>query len=81
MKSLWTFDPDLRAFELEDRILPDITNLGVIVLTTGGHVLVDSSPGVVACRPVLSGLRPADRARATRLRNAWRTIWRPGELH
>ena len=48
MKSLWTFHPDLHACELEDRILPVIANLGVIVLTTGGYVLVIPSPGVVA---------------------------------
>ena len=48
MKSLRKFHPDLQACELEDRLLPVIANLGVIVLTTGGYVLTIPSPGVAA---------------------------------
>src|SRR5271155_973064 len=33
------FHPDLQACELEDRLLPVIANLSVIVLTTGGYTL------------------------------------------
>ncbi len=45
MKPLWKFHPDLQACELEDRLLPVIANLGVIVLTTGGYVLMIPFPG------------------------------------
>jgi hypothetical protein len=45
MNALWKFHPDLQACELEDRILPVIANLGVIVLTTGGYVLLTPNPG------------------------------------
>jgi hypothetical protein len=45
MKPLRKFHPDLQACELEDRVLPVIANLGVIVLTTGGYVLMIPSPG------------------------------------
>ncbi len=45
MKSLRKFHPDLQACELEDRVLPVVANLGVIVLTTGGYVLMIPFPG------------------------------------
>jgi hypothetical protein len=48
MKSLRKFSIDLQACELEDRILPVIANLGVIVLTTGGYVLMTPYPGAAA---------------------------------
>jgi hypothetical protein len=48
MNSLRKFHPDLHACELEVRLLPVISNLGVIVLTTGGYVLMIPSPGVAA---------------------------------
>jgi hypothetical protein len=48
MNSLRKFHPDLHACELEDRVLPVIANLGVIVLTTGGYVLTIPFPGVAA---------------------------------
>ena len=38
------FLPDLRTCELEDRLLPAIANVGVIVLTTGGYVPLVPSP-------------------------------------
>jgi hypothetical protein len=40
MKALWNYRPDLRACELEDRLLPAILDLGATVLTTGGYVLL-----------------------------------------
>jgi hypothetical protein len=46
MKPLRKFHLDLQACELEDRVLPVIANLGVIVLTTGGYVLMIPSPGI-----------------------------------
>ena len=36
MNSLRKLHLDLQACELEDRLLPVVANLGVIVLTTGG---------------------------------------------
>ncbi len=48
MKPLRKFSLDLQACELEDRILPVIANLGVIVLTTGGYVLMTPYPGAAA---------------------------------
>ena len=45
MKSFRKFHPDLPACELEDRVLPVVANLGVIVLTTGGYVLMIPFPG------------------------------------
>jgi hypothetical protein len=41
------FHPDLQACELEDRLLPVIANLSVIVLTTGGYALLIPSPGAL----------------------------------
>ena len=40
MNSLRKLHLDLRACELEDRLLPVVANLGMIVLSTGGHVLL-----------------------------------------
>jgi hypothetical protein len=48
MNPLRKFHFDLRACELEDRLLPVIANLGVIVLTTGGYVLMIPYPGAGA---------------------------------
>jgi hypothetical protein len=48
MKPLRKFHPDLQACELEDRLLPVIANLGVIVLTTSGYVLMIPFPGAAA---------------------------------
>jgi hypothetical protein len=45
MHALWKFRPDLHACELEDRLVPVIPNLSVIVLTTGGYVLMIPFPG------------------------------------
>jgi hypothetical protein len=39
------FHPELQACELEDRLVPVISNLGTIVLTTGGYVLLNPFPG------------------------------------
>jgi hypothetical protein len=38
MRARWNYRPDLRACELEDRLLPVTSSLGAIVLTTGGNV-------------------------------------------
>jgi hypothetical protein len=46
MKPLRKFYPDLQACELEARLLPVIANLGVIVLTTGGYILMIPSRGL-----------------------------------
>jgi hypothetical protein len=43
--------PDLRACELEDRLLAVTPNLGAIVLTTGGYVLLLSPFPVIAADP------------------------------
>ena len=48
MNPLRKFHPDLQACELEDRLLPVIANLGVIVLTIGGYVLLTPFPGASA---------------------------------
>ena len=40
MKALWNYRPDLRACELEDRLVPAIPDLGATVLTTAGYVLL-----------------------------------------
>ncbi len=39
---------DLQACELEDRLLPVIANLGVVVLTSGGYLLMIRHPTAVA---------------------------------
>jgi hypothetical protein len=51
MKALLKYRPDLRACELEDRLVPVIPNLGATVLTTGGYVLLLSPFPVVASSP------------------------------
>ena len=43
--------PDLRACELEDRLLPVTPNVGAIVQTTGGYVLLLSPFPVIAADP------------------------------
>jgi hypothetical protein len=48
MKPLRNFHPDLQICELEDRLLPVVANLGVIVLTTGGYVLMTPFPGAMS---------------------------------
>jgi hypothetical protein len=51
MKALWNYRPDLRACELEDRLLPAIPDLGATLLTTGGYVLLLSPFPVIAADP------------------------------
>jgi hypothetical protein len=51
MKAHWNYRPDLRACELEDRLLPAIPGQGAIVLTTGGDVLLLSPFPVTASDP------------------------------
>jgi hypothetical protein len=51
MKALLKYRPDLRACELEDRLVPAIPDLGAIVLTTGGYVLLLSPFPVIAADP------------------------------
>jgi len=48
MKAHLKYCPDLRAYVLEDRLVPVIPNLGpgAIVLTTGGYVLTSAFPGI-----------------------------------
>ena len=48
------FRPDLNDCGLEDRLAPVIANLGVIVLTTGGYMLLIPFPGAF-CIPCLAG--------------------------
>jgi hypothetical protein len=48
MNPLLKFHPELQACELEDRLLPVISNVGLIALTTGGYVLLTPSPGALA---------------------------------
>ncbi|MFI5458391.1 MAG: hypothetical protein ACHRXM_23420 [Isosphaerales bacterium] len=45
MRNRWTFRADLDDCILEDRLLPVVSNLGLIVLTTGGYVMVIPYPG------------------------------------
>jgi hypothetical protein len=52
MKARWNYHPDLRACELEDRLVPAIPNIGKIVLTTGGYVLLLSPFPVFAADPI-----------------------------
>ena len=40
MKALWNYLPDLRACELEDRLMPVTPDLGATVLTSAGYVLL-----------------------------------------
>jgi hypothetical protein len=51
MKAHLKFRPDLRACELEDRLVPVIPDLGATVLTTGGYVLLLSPFPVIAADP------------------------------
>jgi hypothetical protein len=51
MKARWKYSPDLRACELEDRLVPVTPNLGATVLTTGGYVLLLSPFPVIASSP------------------------------
>jgi hypothetical protein len=51
MKALLKYSPDLRACELEDRVLPVISDLGATVLTTGGYVLLLSPFPVISADP------------------------------
>jgi hypothetical protein len=39
---------DLQACELEDRLLPVVANLSVVVLTSGGYLLMIRHPAIVA---------------------------------
>jgi hypothetical protein len=48
MKALLKYRPDLRECELEDRLVPATPNLGAIVLTPGGYVVVSHLPGIAA---------------------------------
>jgi hypothetical protein len=48
MKVLLKYRPDLRECELEDRLVPAIPDLGAIVLTPGGYVVVSHLPGIAA---------------------------------
>jgi len=52
MKALLKYRPDLRACELEDRLLPVALNLGATVLTSGGYVLLLSSFPVIEADPL-----------------------------
>jgi hypothetical protein len=45
MKALLKFRPELHASELEERLVPAGSNLGVIVLTTSGYVLMTPFAG------------------------------------
>ena len=44
------FNPDLQACELEDRLLPVMTNLGVIVLTTPAETSIRSPSWIPVTR-------------------------------
>jgi hypothetical protein len=48
MKALLKYRPDLRECELDDRRVLAIPNLGAIVLTPVGYVLVSHLPGIAA---------------------------------
>ena len=48
MKAPLKFRPDLRACELEDRLVPVTSNPGVIVLTTEGYILMSTFPGAMS---------------------------------
>ncbi len=48
MNPLRKLHPDLQACELEDRLLPVIANLGVVVVTSGGYFLMIRHPAAVA---------------------------------
>jgi hypothetical protein len=46
MKARLKYRPDLRACVLDDRLVPAITNLGAIVVTTAGYVLMSPFPDI-----------------------------------
>ena len=48
MNPLRKFRLNLQACELEDRLLPVIANLGAVVLTSGGYLLMIRHPAAVA---------------------------------
>jgi hypothetical protein len=52
MKVLLKYRPDLRDCELEDHLVPANPNIGTIVLTTGGYVLLLSPFPVFAADPI-----------------------------
>lgn len=45
------FRPDVNDCVLEDRLAPAIANLGVIVLTTGGYMLLTPFPVLLSPPP------------------------------
>ena len=51
MQAPLKYRPDLRACELEDRLLPVTPNLGATVLTAGGYALLMSPFPVIAANP------------------------------
>ena len=51
MRPLLKYRPNLRACELEDRLVPVAPNLGTIVLTAGGYVLLLSAFPVSVADP------------------------------
>ncbi len=55
MKPRRRFRPDLGECVLEDRLPPAISNLGVIVLTTGGYMLLIPFPGAFVPPASLAG--------------------------
>jgi hypothetical protein len=52
MRALLKYRPDLRACELEDRLVPVSPKIGTIVLTTDGYVLLLSPFPVFAADPL-----------------------------
>ena len=52
MKALLEYRPDLRACELEDRLVPATLSLGATVLTTAGYVLLLSPFPVATASPL-----------------------------
>jgi hypothetical protein len=55
MKTLLKLHPDLHACELEDRVLPVVPNVGLIVLTTSGYVLMTPFSGASGYSGGLTG--------------------------
>jgi hypothetical protein len=51
MKALLKYRPDLRACEVEDRLVPATSDLGATVLTTGGYVLLLTPFHVIVADP------------------------------
>lgn len=54
MRALRDYGPDLRACELEDRLLPVTPNLGAIVLTTCGYALLLNPFGASSSPTILT---------------------------